>query len=507
MADDKASYRLTNLDASFLYQESAVSQMHGGMIFFVRGELPFEKFFSHVEGRLHITRRYRQRLVVPLFNLAHPTLEDDPDFKLENHVQRRQLPQGISETEAVDQIVQYNNSRVLDRNRPLWCMTLFEGMPGRSLVLFEMHHALMDGVSGFDMMNRLMDFTPDPQSVAEPQPAPAQEKAQASLPGTSETYLRALRDLLVAQVDSATRNALEFIRDPVSTIRQSQELADAMRLLAESMQQTATPTPWNSGIVTSDRKVAWMKFPFADFRAMRRAAGGTINDLVLTLLSEGAARYLKEHEWPTDGNLRIGCPVNVRRPGEQITLENRVSIMMPMMPARPMDILERLQLIVAETKRIKDAKLPNVVEQLTSSNAVPPALTAAMGRLAAQQTETLVQFVKAINWKPSPRGPYLPVTGINFMATNVPGPQTPWYLAGHEVTEWVCAIPLAGNLGLGAVITSYNEQLFISLTAEPRLLPDVDRLKNLIETTFEEMRKRLPEVTIGYERAAAEAAA
>src|SRR6516162_984950 len=116
MADDKASYRLTNLDASFLYQESAVSQMHGGMIYFVRGELPFEKFFRHVQGRLHIARRYRQRLVFPLFNLAHPTLEDDPDFKLENHLQHRQLPEGITEAGAVDEIVRYNNSRILDRN-------------------------------------------------------------------------------------------------------------------------------------------------------------------------------------------------------------------------------------------------------------------------------------------------------------------------------------------------------------------------------------------------------
>jgi diacylglycerol O-acyltransferase len=502
MPDDRPSYRLTNLDASFLYQESAVSQMHGGMILFLRGELPFEKFFDHIQGRLHITRRYRQRLVFPPFNLANPTLEDDPDFKLENHVQRRQLPEGIGEAEAVSEIIRYNNSRVLNRDHPLWCMTLFEGMPGRSFVLFEMHHALIDGVSGFDLMNRLMDFTPNPEPVKAP---PIEEKPPASLPGTSETYLRALRDLIVEQLDSTTRNALEFMRDPMGTIRQTQELANSMRVLAESMQRPAVATPWNSGIVTPERSAAWMKFPFDDFRAMRNAFGGTINDLVLTLLSEGAARYLKDQGWPTDGNLRIGCPVNVRRPGEQITLENRVSIMMPMMPAHPMDVIERLQLIVAETKRIKAAGLPYVVEQMTSANALPPALAAAMGRVAAQQMEASVQFVKAINWKPNPSGPHVPVTGINFMATNVPGPQTPWYLAGHAITEWVSAIPLAGNLGLGVVITSYNQQLLISLTAEPRLLPDVDRLKNFVEETFEEMRKRLPKAAPTYQpsRAAA----
>jgi diacylglycerol O-acyltransferase / wax synthase len=496
MAEENASYRLTNLDASFLYQESAISQMHGGAIFFLRGELPFDKFFGHISSRLHITPRYRQRLVFPLFNLAHPTLEDDPDFKVENHVQRRQLPDGVNEASAVDEIVRYNNSRMLDRGRPLWCMTLFEGMPGRSFVLFEMHHCLVDGVSGLDLMNRLMDFTPNPA----PAEAPLTEvKPPASLPSTSEAFVRALRDLIVQQVDSVARTALGFMRDPMGGIRQAQELADSMMVLNESMQRTAIATPWNN-VVTQDRSVAWVKFPFDDFRAMRQAFGGTINDLVLTLVSEAAARYLKHHGWPTDGYLRIGCPVNVRRAGEQITLENRVSIMMPMMPARPMDLIERLQLVVAETKRQKDAGLPYVIDQMTSTNSMPPALTAVIGRAAARQLEISAQFVKAINWKPSASGPYLPVTSINFMATNVLGPQTSWFFAGHEVTEMVGVIPLAGNLGLGVVITSYNQQLFISLTAEPRLLPDVDRLRDFIQDAFEELRTRLPKTAPAFQR-------
>ena len=118
MPNRGASYRLTNLDASFLYQESAVSQMHGGLIFFLKGELSFDKLFHHIEGRLHVAPRYRQRLLFPPFNLAHPTLEDDPDFKLENHVRREQLAEGISEADAVKEVLVYNNSRLLDRTRP-----------------------------------------------------------------------------------------------------------------------------------------------------------------------------------------------------------------------------------------------------------------------------------------------------------------------------------------------------------------------------------------------------
>jgi hypothetical protein len=107
--------------------------------------------------------------------------------------------------------------------------------------------------------------------------------------------------------------------------------------------------------------------------------------------------------------------------------------------------------------------------------------------------EAAAQLLKANNWKPDPAGPHAPVTGINFMATNVPGPQTAWYLAGHEVLEWICGIPLAANLGLGVVITSYNQRLSISLIADPRLLPDVDRLKQFVHDAFDELVERVPQ--------------
>jgi diacylglycerol O-acyltransferase len=489
MSTNSASYRLTNLDASFLHQESAVSQMHGGLIFLLKGELSFDKLFHHIEGRLHVTPRFRQRLLIPPFNLGHPTLENDPDFKLENHVQHQRLEKGIGEADAINQILRYNNSRLLDRTRPLWCLTLFEGLIGRSLVLWEMHHAIVDGVSGFDLLNKTMDFTPHPEPVG----PPAEPWAPAALPSSGEALMRAVRDLVVEQIDTATRNLVELIRDPIGAIGRTQTaLADYSRLMNESAQAAAIATPWNASSVTEERSVAWLKLPFADFRAIRTAFGGTINDVVLTVLAEAAARYLKHHGWPTDGKLRIGCPVNVRRPGELITLENRVSIMMPMTPARPTDVLERLRAISAETKRIKDSGAPYAVERMLSGNSVPPALMAAVGRSGAQQMEAMARLVKATNWKPSPAGPNAPVIGINFMATNVPGPQTAWFLAGHEVAEWVCAISLAGNLGLGVVITSYNQQLFISLVAEPRLLPDLDRFKELVREAFEDLLQQVP---------------
>jgi|SRR5579863_2679191 len=489
MPADQPSYRLTDHDASFLYQESAVSQMHGGLIFFLKGELSFDKLFHHMRGRLHVTPRFRQRLVFPPFNIAHPTLEDDPDFQLENHVQRRALSPDLDEAGAVQEILRYNNSRLLDRARPLWCITLFEGLPGHSMVLWEMHHAIVDGVSGFDLLNKTLDFTPHP-AISEP----SEPWKPAKLPTPTEAYLRALRDTVVKQVDTATRNVRELIEDPLAVARRTLAAqADSDRVLNETAQTTAVPTPWNAGPVTEERKAAWLNLPFAEFRAIRAAFGGTINDVVLAVLAEGAARYLKDHGWQTPGKLRIGCPVNVRRPGEEITLENRVSIMMPMTPAEPTDVVARLRALTLETKRIKDSGAPYAIEHMMTASTVPPAMLAALGQAGAQQMEAMAQYVRAINWKPSPTGPNAPVTGINFMATNVPGPQTTWYLAGCEVAGYVAAVSLAGNLGLGVVITSYNQRIFITLVAEPRLLPDVECLRDFVAESFAELRERVPQ--------------
>jgi hypothetical protein len=232
-----------------------------------------------------------------------------------------------------------------------------------------------------------------------------------------------------------------------------------------------------------------LKLPFAEFRAIRSSFQGTINDIVLTILGEAAARYLKHHGWPTRGNLRIGCPVNVRPPEEQVVLENRVSIMMPMTPARPIEVTERLKMLTAETKRIKESRAPYLMERMMSlSDSVPPALLAAVSRMGTQAQEAMAQLLNAINWRPTPAGPGLPAAGINFMASNVPGPQTTWYLAGHEVADFLPMIMLAGQLGYGVGISSYNGNLYIGMTADSRMMPDLDRMKSLVQDAFDELK-------------------
>jgi diacylglycerol O-acyltransferase / wax synthase len=480
-------HRLASLDASFLYMESKCSPTHVGGISVFEGEMHFERYLRFMEERIHLVPRYRQRLAEVPLNLAHPTLEDDPDFKLENHVKRHRLKKGITEPEMIEEALRLYEPP-LDRSRPLWETYLLEGMKGRTVLMQKISHALVDGVSTVEMSVVMSDFSPKPKKI-EPPPAPWKP---ASLPGNAERLVLAIRDLLVDQVDTVSSTLLEFIRDPAAAAGRLREGAEAMRAMTESLSRPIVMTPWQAGIVGQRRSFALCRQPFADYRAIRNAFGGTINDVVLTVLSEGAARYLKHHKWPAaDQQFRLGCPVSVRRAEEKLDLGNRVSMMFPMMPAESIDLVERLKLISEETVRIKKAGLPQAMDRMsTALDLISPALIALAGRIGTSALDLASTIYGALGIKPRPEGFNLPPTGISFIATNVPGVQVPMYMGGHKLLYSTGFVGPGGTLGFGVPIGSYNQEMFYHLTADPRLMPDVDRMKQFIDDSFGELRDR-----------------
>ena len=241
---------------------------------------------------------------------------------------------------------------------------------------------------------------------------------------------------------------------------------------------------WSS----QERTLAWLRTSFADIRAIRSAFGGTINDVVLTMLSEGAARYLRDHRVQPGAPFRIGCPVSVRREDESGSLGNRVSMMFPELPAEPMDPVARLKLVTAETQRIKEAAEPQALERLMSIglSASPPALVAMLAGIATTAMDAAVSFQRIFpSWVRRAAQPL----GISFIATNVPGSQVPLYLAGHRMVDYLGLLPLGGNLGFGVPIISYNQNLYFTMMAAPNLMPDPDRMKSLVEQVFEELKR------------------
>jgi diacylglycerol O-acyltransferase / wax synthase len=480
-------HRLSSLDASFLYMESNCSPTHVGGISVFEGEMPFDKYLRFLEERIHLVPRYRQRLAEVPFNLAHATLEDDPDFKLENHVKRHRLSPGLKEPEVIEEALRLYELP-LERSRPLWENYVLEGLKGRTVVLQKIHHALVDGVSTVEMSVVMSDFSPTPKTI-EP---PAKPWQPASLPSSGERLVWAIRDLLVNQVDTVSSNVLELMRDPSGTARRLREGAESIRAMTESLARPIVMTPWQAGVVGQRRSFALCRQPFADYRAIRNAFGGTVNDVVLAVLTEGAARYLKHHKWPAAGQqFRLGCPVSVRRPEEKSDLGNRVSMMFPMMPAESMDLVERLKLIGEETVRIKKAGLPQAMDRMsTMLDLVPPSLTALAGRIGTTALDWASALYGALGIKPRPEAFPLPTTGISFIATNVPGVQVPMYMGGHKLLYSTGFVGPGGTLGFGVPITSYNQEMFYHLTADPRLMPDVDLMKQFVDDSFAELRDR-----------------
>jgi WS/DGAT/MGAT family acyltransferase len=474
--------RLTMQDASFLYGESFSGPTHIGSISFFEGEIPFDKLVAHVETRLHLVGRYRQKLGFVPFNLNHAVWHDDPDFRIENHVKRHQLPAGATEDEAVAAAMRVHEPP-LDRSRPLWEMHSFEGLPDRTLLLWKIHHCLVDGVSGVEISTVIMDFAPD---APDPEP-PAEPWTAAPPPDPSALVFDAIQDLLQAQLDRA-RQAQQTLRRQESLSERNSLLNQATTSMVQMATQPIVAAPWSAGQVTQRRALAWCKYAFSDFRAIRTSLGGTVNDVVLTVLGEAAARYIETHGYRTEGQLlRVGCPVSVRRESEGGALGNRVSMMFPTMPANRMEPAARLAAVSKETERIKAAREPQGLElMMESGDTVPPSLMATVSLFSSASIDAAAAWAAFL---PPPAAPvFQPAAyGINFVATNVPGVQVPQYLAGHKVLDSVGLIPLAGNSGYGVAIGSYNQNMYFGLMSEPRLMPDVGVMKDLCDEVFAEL--------------------
>ena len=402
-------HRLSTQDAGFLYGESNSAPLHIGGVSIFDGEIPFETALQYMKDRIHLVPRFRQRVVFAPFNLNHAVLVDDPDFKIENHFKRHKL-KGSTEAEMLREALDIYEP-MLDRGKPLWETYMLEGLKGRAAMLTKVHHALIDGVSGMEISRLTSDFTPD----APPPPPPTEAWNPPPIPSPIEIFTDAARDLFRAQYDSTSRAMEELFRNPAEVAERFNKMNESMQSMSRVFARPIVTTPWNAALISSKRSVDLCRYPFADFRAIRSAFGGTVNDVVLTILSEAAARYLKHHGYATNGGeMRIGCPVNVRRPEELTTLGNRVSIMFPTVPADSMDIVERHKKVCAETERIKKDQIPQTLDRMMDSgNLMPPALMGMMSRMGQANMDTASAMVRMWNFRPSPGGPAMAAPGIN----------------------------------------------------------------------------------------------
>jgi len=469
--------RLSAMDASFLYFETATTPMHISSLHVLEGEADFDTIFQHFADRMHLLPTYRRRVAFVPFNLAHPTWEDDPDFDLNRHVCHHRLQPGATMESALDEVMELNEP-MLPRDRPLWKVWVVSGLPGKTLLLMMTHHAMIDGVSGIELTTIIFDFD---VKGGNREPASGPWRPQP-MPDPVARFNSALQDNL--QAARGRGSALASFRDP----QQRRLLSRAGRVIRRFFTEPAVTAPFNAGIVGRKRKLRYLTESFAEIREIRRALGGTINDVVLTVVSEALARYLAgKGEDAEDRHIRIMCPVSVRTESESGTLGNRVSAVFPLLPAWPMPVTQRLTAVCAEMERIKhDEEAQALALLMESSSGVWPLAFAPAQMIGTPLDPT--RLTLGLQMPVLPRlGGRPPNFGINFVCTNVPGVQVPQYLVGHKVTDVIGIILLTGNVGFSMPIVSYNQQLCFSFVCDPHLLPDVERLVDAARDVFKEL--------------------
>jgi WS/DGAT/MGAT family acyltransferase len=442
-----ASDRLTPLDASFLQIEDGSAHMHVACVMVFAGPPPaYEQLLDHIGARLHLVPRYRQRLAHVPFGQGRPVWVDDADFDLRFHVRTTGLPSPGTETE-LQVLAGRVFSQPLRRDRPLWDMWLVEGLDGgRFGLLSKTHHALVDGVSGLDILSVL--FAPEEEGAddagswnAGPAPSGAQLLAE-SLLERATIPAEALRG-----VRAVVRGPRRLAERALATVRGASAFAFAGL-------SPAPATPFNDRMIGPDRRFTWVRASLADVKAIKNSLGGTVNDVVLTTVNGALRRHLLRRGFDVEGRtLKAFVPVSVRAEDQRGTLGNQVSGMIAPLPVHCEDPVASLRTIGEAMGQIKSSGQAVGAQVLTElSGFAPPNLIGQAARVSIRQ-----RF-------------------INLVITNVPGPQFPLEMAGRELLDIFPMVPLGMNLGLGVAIVSYNGTLNFGLVGDFKIMDDLDEL-------------------------------
>jgi WS/DGAT/MGAT family acyltransferase len=452
--------RLTAVDAGFLAQEGPNSHMHIGALMIFEGPPPaFEDFADHVRGRLHLVPRYRQKLAVPPLETGRPLWVDDPNFNLEYHLRHTGLPEPGSETQ-LRALAARIHSQQLDRTKPLWELWLVQGLEdGRFALISKTHHALVDGVAGVDLATVLFDLEPVPP------PVPHEGEPWVPQPEPSATSLaaRGIRGLVKLPFDVAGR-AVSAATRPTTSLHAAREAVEGVAEVAWAGLNPAPDTPLNVPI-GPHRRFATVRCELTDFKLVKNAFGGTVNDVVLATVAGGLRSWLQSRGVRTDGlELRALVPVSIRAASEHGHMGNRLAVMRGPLPVYIEDPVARLQAVRQAMDGLKESKQAVGAEVLTSvQNLAPPTVLAQASRM---------NFSTRL---------------FNLLVTNVPGPQFPLYALGRELQELFPVAFLPGNHALAVAIMSYNGGIDFGLLGDYDAMPDLDTFAQMLDDARQEL--------------------
>ncbi len=455
-----ATDRLSGLDEAFLALDTARSPMHVGWTIRFGGTPPtLAALRRHLDRRLHLVPRFRRRVVAPPFGLGDARWADDPGFDVARHVHAVTLPPpgGAAELRELAGVLL---AAPLDPARPLWQVHLVRGLHhGGFALLGQVHHALVDGIAALDLAMLLFDVTPEPQPPTEPPPSwrPAPEPTPIELAGVSVAEAAADGVKLAA-------SSLGALAHPGRALGAVRDAAEGVGEVAWAMLNPAPTTPLNVEI-GPHRRFVGVRFALDDFRAVKRTFGGTVNDVVLTVVTAALRAWLQGRGVRTAGlELRALVPVSIRDRSERGTTGNRLAAMRGPLPVYVADPLERLRTVRQAMQDLKGSKQAIGAEVLAGVQAfVPPNVMAQAARIT---------FSTRL---------------FNLLVTNVPGPQFPLYVQGRELVDAFPVAFLAEDHALSIAAFSYNGRVNFGLLGDYDALPDLDVIGRHLEDAVAEL--------------------
>jgi WS/DGAT/MGAT family acyltransferase len=459
--------RLSALDATFLDVESKAAPMHVGaaLIFDARplmlehGGLDIERLTRYTEAAVDSIPRYRQRVDwVPGF--GHPVWVDDDRFNMHFHLRHTRLPLPGDER-SLKRLVGRLFSQHLDRSRPLWEFWVVEGVENdRFALIIKVHHCMVDGVAGVQLLEALLQISPDAVE-REPQdwhPRPAPSRTQ----------------LLVNEAN----HRVEGLRKLSHYMPRVRENFKGLSSVLRSGMKPAPKTPFTEHDISPYRRFDWTSFSLDEVKAIKGALGGTINDAVVAVTTGAVRRFLLRRGENVDvmQGFRTVLPVNTRKAGG-LSVGNHVAMLLADLPVSEPDPLLRLKEVIRVTTDLKKesnqtggAELIEDVADLTTKRLVSELYRAAM-RLRT----------------------------YNLIITNVPGPPFPLYMLGAPMKAIYPMVPLMQNQNLGIALFSYAGVLHWGFNADWESFPDVHEFVEDLEASFVEYKQlaaaRTPELS------------
>lgn len=465
--------RLDGQDAAFYYLETAATPAHIGSLAIFdtpKAGIDYEDLLTLVDARLALVPRYRQKVREVARGLARPVWVDDPDFDLTYHVRRSALPKPGS-TEQLTDLIARLSSRLLDRSRPLWEMYLIEGLEGNRFAIFtKSHQALVDGVTGREIDQVVLDPTPTPRQLPDEMWMPRPE------PGAPSLLLGAAAELVTSPGEG-----VELVRHAVGDLAgmlgRAAELVTGVASILRSATNTAPASPLNVQ-VSNNRRYAVAATRLADYRKIRTKYRCAINDVILTVMTGALRNWLISRGEPVQASstIRVLVPISVY-PEDPTAPDGELSAVEA--PARPAVASVLVDLPVGELNPV--VRLSQVAHAMgNESGSARLVAASSLVRLSGFAPPTMHAMSARVAGTMSRRA-------FNLVITNAPGPQMPLYLAGAKMAEIYPTVPLLPNQALTVGLTSYDGKVFYGMNGDRDAMPDLDLFPDLIRESLEEL--------------------